>query len=139
MALIPSLTLASMLVRHYEAFVTAVFPRGVCPSNQVYYDDGYCDVHFTADGTVYIYPVKVIRHPPPHTHTTTFLTSPPSFMHMHPPRPTPTPTPTPMLTLQRWLLAGLTRTIKARAARRTVRRRRSWTGRRRMHTLLRAA
>jgi hypothetical protein len=70
-SLIPSLTLACMLVRHYEAFVTAVFPRGVCPGNQVYYEDGYCDVHFTADGTVYIYPVKVIRHDPP-THTTTF-------------------------------------------------------------------
>ena len=74
-----------MLVRHYEAFVTAVFPRGVCPSNQVYYDDGYCDVHFTADGTVYIYPVKVIRHPPPPTHTYHYLSDFTTIFHAHAP------------------------------------------------------
>ena len=73
MTLTPSSILAymhmHMLVRHYEAFVTAVFPRGVCPSNQKYYLDGYCDVYFTEDGMVYIYPVKVtVMTPlPPHT------------------------------------------------------------------------
>ena len=118
--LIPTLTLAYMLVRHYEAIVTAVFARGVCPSNQEYYPDGYCDVHFTEDGMVYIYPVKVTRpshihhhlhrHAFTHTHTHTYTrthTHTHTHTHAHP---------------SRWLLAGLTRTTKARAARRTARR-----------------
>ena len=120
-----------MLVRHYEAFVTAVFPRGVCPSNQEYYLDGYCDVYFTEDGMVYIYPVKVTRHDPPsppHTIRSTAVMTP---LHQHP-RPHPL----------RWLLAGLTRTTKARAAQRTAWRRKTcttWTGGQRMHSLPRAA
>ena len=36
-----------------------MYPRGVCPVNEEYYRDGYCDLIFEEDGEVCFYDVKV--------------------------------------------------------------------------------
>ena len=49
--------------------MTAVFPRGVCPVNEEYYEDGYCDLLFEEDGEICFYAVKVTNpDPTPHPH-----------------------------------------------------------------------
>ena len=73
--------------------MTAVFPRGVCPVNEEYYEDGYCDLLFEEDGEICFYAVKVTNpDPTPHPH---------HHLHHHP-LPTPTPhsesTPIPIST-----------------------------------------